>query len=400
MFKFVHCADLHLGSPFSGVRKLDPEAARELALAPFAAFDRLADAAVKNGALFMVLAGDVFDSNPPSIYAETRFRETLKRLDAAGVGVFWARGNHDCGVELNALPANTKVFPSGRAEVFPVASGGAIVASVAGISHAGPAETRDLAPEPDALLKNAPGFRIAVLHANIDGVPGYEPYAPAPLEELRRGNADCWALGHIHKRRVLCERPLAAYSGSPQGRSVNEPGARGGFLIEVDDAGVPHPRELDVQSVRFETLTLDLSFVSDTETLLRRFRDALPASSGALRLRLVLGSGTELNSRLRAVDEAELEELFSAVLQERLPSAKLESVVVNTTAPPSASRREGLAAEVAAVRSAADPAAELAALPLSPAEFDGFSEAELLDIAHEAEELLLDYLCGNLRSGK
>ena len=120
MFKFIHCADLHLGSPFAGVRKLDPAAARKLALAPFSAFDRLADAALENHALFMALAGDVFDSDAPSLYAETRFRETIGRLDAAGVKVFWAKGNHDSGVELEGLPANTTVFPAGRAAVFQV----------------------------------------------------------------------------------------------------------------------------------------------------------------------------------------------------------------------------------------------------------------------------------------
>lgn len=401
MFKFVHCADLHLGSPFSGLRKLDPESARELVLAPFAAFDRLAEAAISDGALFMVLAGDVFDSGSPSLYAETRFRETLTRLDAAGVRVFWARGNHDCGAEVDGLPANTTVFPAGRAEVFPVTVDGRTVASVAGISHSGPAETRDLAPEADALLRDAPGFRVAVLHANVDGIPGHEPYAPVPLEELRRGCADYWALGHIHRRRVLCEQPLAVYSGSPQGRSVNEPGARGGVLVEVDDAGVPRLREIDVQIVRFETLVLDdLENVADAETLLRRFRAALPDVRERLRLRLVLASGTVLNSRLRAADESALEEMFVSVLRSQLPLAELESVRVNTSGPPSAARREGLSAEVAAVRDGLDLNAELAALPLSPSEFSGFSEAELADIAHEAEELLLDYLCGDLRSGK
>ena len=402
MFRFVHCSDLHLGTAFSGLKKLAPEAARELALAPFAAFDRLADAAIGNRALFMVLAGDVFDSGRPSLYAESRFRDTLGRLDAAGIRVFWARGNHDCEAELAGLPANTAVFSPEKAEVFAVtAADGSVAASVAGISHANPAEKRDLAPEVDSLLRDAPGFRLAVLHANIDGVPGYEPYAPAPLEELRMGHADYWALGHIHRRRVLCERPAVAYSGSPQGRSVNEPGARGGFMVEVDDAGTPHLSTLDVQPVRFETLTLDdLADVFGADELLRRFRDRLPEIREPLRLRLVLASGTALNSRLRSADAAELEALFSPVLRSKLPRAGLESVVVNTTALPSASRREGLAAEVAAVRGELDLAAELEALPLAPSEFSGFSREELAGIAREAEELLLDYLCGDLRSAK
>lgn len=400
MFRFLHCADLHLGSPFAAWRKLRPEAARELALAPFAAFDRLVEAAIENRALFMVLAGDVFDSSAPTLYAEGRFLAALERLDRAGVRVFWAPGNHDCGAMREGLPANTVRFSSEGPECFPIAAGGRVVASVAGIGHGAPDERRDLVPRLVPLLAAAEGFRVGVLHANIDGVPGYEPYAPAPLAELKNGPADYWALGHIHKRRVLCEKPFAVYSGSAQGRSVNEPGPRGGVLVEVDDAGGATLRNLDVQPFRFETLTLDrLAEAADTAALTRLFAAALPECDEPLCLRLVLKGGCPLNSRLRAPG-AELEELFAPVLRSKLPRAILESVVVSTTAPPSESRREGLAAEVAAVRGEVDPGALLAAMSLKGSEFSGFGAEELAEIGREAEELLLDYLAGDLEIGR
>ena len=87
MFRFIHCADLHLGRAFAAWRKERPEAARELALAPFAAFDRIAELAIREKARFVVLAGDVFDTSSPSLYAETRFRAALEKLDKAGVRV-------------------------------------------------------------------------------------------------------------------------------------------------------------------------------------------------------------------------------------------------------------------------------------------------------------------------
>lgn len=402
MFRFLHCADLHLGSPFVAWRKVRPEAARELALAPFAAFDRLADLAAEKKARFMVLAGDVFDTSSPSLYAETRFRETLEKLDRAGVRVFWAAGNHDWGAKLESLPANTVRFSAEHAECFSVAdAAGRPLASVAGVSHAAGDVKTDLAPAVDAALSGASGFRIGVLHANVGGDPGYEPYAPASLAELISGHADYWALGHIHGRKVLHERPFAVYAGSPQGRSVNEPGARGAVLVEVDDANRATVEAVDAQLFRFETLTLaELKSVSDIPALEAAFRAALPAIAEPLYLRLVLSGPCPLNARLRSSGEGDLEAIFSRLLRARLRRAELESVIVNTTAVPSASRREGLAAEVAAVRGEVSPARELAALSLSPAEFSGFSEEELADIAREAEELLLDYLSGDLEAGK
>ena len=402
MFRFIHCADLHLGSPFASWRKVRPETARRLALAPFAAFDRLADAAIENDALFMVLAGDVFDTSTPSLYAESRFRATLEKLAAAGIRVFWAAGNHDWNALTDSpLPANTVRFPGDAPRCLPVEQNGRVVAVVAGISHASPDERRDLAALTDAALATASGFRIGVVHANIDGDPGYEPYAPAPLAELKQGHADYWALGHIHGRRVLCERPFAVYSGAAQGRGVHEPGARGGVLVEVDDAGRPALEMLDVQSFRFETLTLDrLTGATTFPALEKLFSDALPTVAEPLFLRLVLAGGCALNPRLRALGQEELTELFIPRLRAKLPEAELESVIVNTTALPSAARREGLAAEVAAIRGELDMAALAAALPFTPAELDAFTPAELADIAREAEELLLDYLAGDLEAAR
>jgi len=401
MFRFLHCADLHLGSPFAAWRKLRPAEAKALALAPYAVFDRLADLAAEHGARFVVLAGDVFDTSEPSLYAAARFRATLEKLGQKGVRVFWAAGNHDWGAEREGLPVNTTRFSAEKAECFSVTdANGKTVASVAGISHAAPDERNDLAPAVDAALAGAPGFRIGVLHANVDGDPGHEPYAPVPLAELASGHADYWALGHIHRRRVLCERPFAVYAGSPQGRSVGEPGPRGAVLVEVDDAGRATPRMLDAQLFRFETLTLDLREVGDVAALEAAFRKALPDIRTPLYLRLVLAGGTPLNARLRAAGNEELEELFSSVLRSECRHAALESVIVRTTAPLSAARREGLAAEVAAVRGEVDPARLLAALPLSPGEFSGFDEAELSEIKREAEELLLDCLSGESEAGR
>ena len=396
MFKFIHCADLHLGSAFSAWCKQRPEAAKQLILAPGAALDRLVDAAIAEKVLFAVVAGDVFDSPAPPLSAEAHFRTALDKLDRAGIRVFVALGNHDAGAALTGLPANTVLFSSERAEAFEVKLDGKAIATVAGISHSDSAEKRDLSPQVEALLAAAAGFRVGVLHANVDGDPGHEPYAPVALDTLRRGGVDYWALGHVHKRRILCERPRIVYSGSPQGRSVNEPGERGGFLVEVGDDGSAKCAELNVQSVRFETLTLDrLEDVADLPALKSRFIEALPEYSGPLCLRLVLASGTPLNPRLRPASQEELTGIFSPELAKRLPAAWLESVIVRTTAPVSPARREGLAAEVAAVRGEVNFEKLLSELSFAADERVSFDDEELKEIAAAAEDLLLDALSGD-----
>ena len=92
--------------------------------------------------------------------------------------------------------------------------------------------------------------------------------------------------------------------------------------------------------------------------------------------------------------EEKLPEYVRNLVMEPSPPTPVAAAV------PDAARREGLAAEVAAVRSAVDPAAPLREMQLSPEELAAFADWELDEIAHEAEELLLDYLSGDLRCGK
>ena len=109
----------------------------------------------------------------------------------------------------------------------------------------------------------------------------------------------------------------------------------------------------------------------------------------------MLASGTPLNARLRSASPEELAGLFSSVLESRLPGAILESVVVRTTLPLSPARREGLAAEVAAVRDEVDFKKLLAELLFAANERVVFGDEEFDGIAAAAEELLLDGLSGD-----
>ena len=61
--KFIHCADIHLGSKMEA--KLPKDKADERKLEVRAAFDRMIDHAVKNGISVILLSGDVFDGDRP-----------------------------------------------------------------------------------------------------------------------------------------------------------------------------------------------------------------------------------------------------------------------------------------------------------------------------------------------
>jgi hypothetical protein len=58
---FVHAADLHLDTPFSGVGETAPAVAAALREASLDAFNNLVDLCLDRDAAFLVIAGDIYD---------------------------------------------------------------------------------------------------------------------------------------------------------------------------------------------------------------------------------------------------------------------------------------------------------------------------------------------------
>jgi DNA repair exonuclease SbcCD nuclease subunit len=117
-------------------------------------------------------------------------------------------------------------------------------------------------------------FNLGLLHTSLDGRENHDPYAPCGLDDLRAKGYDYWALGHIHQREVLCERPFIAFSGNLQGRNVRETGAKGCLMVTVDDQGLRAEfRPLDV--VRWERLVCDVSAAPTAAAAANLVRESL-----------------------------------------------------------------------------------------------------------------------------
>ncbi|MDI6795874.1 MAG: DNA repair exonuclease [Desulfatibacillaceae bacterium] len=234
-FSFIHAADIHLDSPFAGITARAPGIAGVLQRATFRALDALVDLALSRQADFVVLAGDVFDWADKSLAAQLAFADAVGRLEEPGIAVFVVCGNHDpaAGRSFSVdFPDNLVVFPHEEVETHIVSRRGRQIAAVSGISFQKNAEARNLV----ALFpKEHPGlFSVGLVHANVGGATGHENYAPCLVSDLDNPAIDYWALGHVHTRRTLRERPLAIYPGNTQGRSFAETGPRGCYFVQVE----------------------------------------------------------------------------------------------------------------------------------------------------------------------
>jgi DNA repair exonuclease SbcCD nuclease subunit len=321
-FRFIHAADLHLGSPFKGLAEAPEHVRRGLAEAEYAALRRLTDAALEHGADFAVFAGDLFDSSDRSLRARAALRRAWSRLAAAGVQVFAIHGNHDPlegGPALFDLPEGVHVFGAdGPAEHRPACRrDGRPAAFVYGVSYDRRAVTDNLVPR----YRPAEGaeFHIALLHANVDGDPDHDSYAPCRLSELVGAGFQYWALGHVHSRRVLHEYPHVVYPGNLQGRHPGETGAKGCYLVEVDASGGVRLTFLPLDGLRWLSCRVSIDGLEDEERLLERMeesavRTAASADGRPVMLEVVLEGRGPLHRRLEARGADEL----LAALRERL----------------------------------------------------------------------------------
>ncbi len=306
-FSFVHAADLHLGSPFAGVTARASDLARDLAGATLAAFRNLVEFVLESGADFLLIAGDVFDGDHPSLKARLDFADGMRILCEAKVPVFVAYGNHDplaAGLGGVKLPENVTVFGSLEAGSAQASDReGAPVAEVLGVSFAARDEARNLV----LLLRPARGgvFSIGLVHANAGGRPGHENYAPCSLADIQQSGVCYMALGHVHERAVVCRQPLAAYPGNLQGRSFRETGPRGAFFVRVDAAGSPVETFVPLDAVRFSEKDIDIAPFSGLEELAPALEDAVremaeDAEGRGLICRLRLSGRGPLHAELSA----------------------------------------------------------------------------------------------------
>ena len=231
--KFIHAADLHVDSPLRGLERYEGAPHEQLRGATREAFERLVDAAIENEVDFVIIAGDLFDGKWRDMSTGLWTAGQLRRLADEEIKVFLLRGNHDAASQVRkavSWPENVHEFSTIRPETIVDESLGV---ALHGQGFARQAVTDDLAAEYPDRVKGL--FNIGVLHTSLTGDPNHDTYAATSQDVLVAKGYDYWALGHIHKREILRDDPVIAFSGNTQGRHVNEAGPKGCLLVEVGD---------------------------------------------------------------------------------------------------------------------------------------------------------------------
>jgi len=341
LLRFVHAADLHLDSPFVGIKAVAPEhVTNALHSATFSAYQNIIKLCIDESVDALLVAGDVYDSSDRSLRAQLKFVAGLEQLHEAGIRSFVCHGNHDpldgWEARLDYPPSCTRFGPQFQAApVFDDDPGRAVVQ---GISY----PTRDihhnLVRDLDEVNSNA--FSIGLLHTNVDGNTGHASYAPCSLDDLRSSSIDYWALGHVHTQQILSEQsPTVVYPGNSQGRHPNESGPRGVYLVEVDGAKNLQLDFRAVDTVRWQRSVLDISPLETEQELLDSLDQTMTDAQGeaggrSVVLQVTLTGRGGLYSALQRPNfiESLLEDL-NGEWEGRSPFVWCERIEDNTGAP-------------------------------------------------------------------
>ena len=331
-FRFLHCSDLHIDSPFKGLSLVQPALAEKLRNSTYQAFQNIVKLALQEEVEAVLIAGDIYDGSDRSLQAQLKFRRELQKLSEAGIDTFIVHGNHDpldsWSTSLD-WPERVHIFSGTQVECRPVTKNGTVKAYVHGISYSQREVKENLVKKFDRA--NSEYFSIGLLHANAGHQDGHANYAPCSIDDLVSKNMDYWALGHIHRFQILREsNPAVVYSGNTQARHIREIGEKGCCLVTLHKKATPEIQFIPIDVVRYVHSELDLSGTISLGEVITGVRGECERFAGQIKgrdvfINLTLNGRTRVHSELLKGDTLEvLQEEVRSYFEAKVPSVWLD----------------------------------------------------------------------------
>lgn len=306
MFRFLHAADIHLDSPLRGLEQYEGAPVDEIRTATRRALVNLVDLALQREVDFVVIAGDLYDGDWKDHNTGLFFVSQISRLREASIPVVMISGNHDAANRMTKalqLPDHVELLSHRKASTARSKQLGELGVAIHGRSFARSAETDNMVRDYPSRIDGM--FNIGLLHTSLTGAEGHEPYAPCSIDELRQKQYDYWALGHVHTREVKCEDPPIVFCGNVQGRHIRETGAKGCYLVSVDQRGGVEWEFQPLDVFRWDLCQVAADDADRPEQVLDRFKTALADRMAMhdglpLAVRVVVTGRTHAHAQLAA----------------------------------------------------------------------------------------------------
>lgn len=238
--RLLHTGDLHLDSAFCSYGLRDAEAQRE---AGRELLKRVFECAKNEKCEMILIAGDLFDSKVVTPRSGELFCSLVEKYE---IPVVLSPGNHDFyfsgsfySKAQKRLGERLFLFTTPELQIFDIDELGV---RVCGYAFTGITLTESPLANADMPADN--GY-IKLLCAHADLSSPISRYAPITAGEIQRAGFDYAALGHIHKNAFeIYNGGMTRYCGFAEGRSFDELGEGGVWIVDVDTEGCRAERKI------------------------------------------------------------------------------------------------------------------------------------------------------------
>lgn len=267
--KFIHCADLHLDTPFSSLGKDSSKTTirrQDIKLA----FQKIISLAAEKEVDLLLIAGDLYEHDYVKKSTIHFICDQFEKIKDTRVLI--TPGNHDPDVKSSYYshfpwPDNVEILKKG--DCFN------------GLSHKGIMvycdfyETEDpgqvIGQKNNLLMDN---INILMLHGTLDLDVDKNAYNPVSAKKLCNAGMDYIALGHFHNSFAGVEGCI--YNpGSPEPLGFDEEGEHGFFIVEIkkeDNKPLINAEFIKSNVRQYRNITVDLSNMFSEEEIAKRIK--------------------------------------------------------------------------------------------------------------------------------
>ena len=249
--KFLHSADWQIGMKALHV----DVASSRIREARIDTAGRVIEVAKREGAEFILLAGDTFESNAIDRVAVQRIGDILAHFNGP---VYLLPGNHD-PINVGSVWEHPVWLSHSNIHILREAQP---VKLPSGILYPCPVTSTSAKSKCDPtgwiLPERGSGFRIGVAHGTVEGNPAMEPPLPIPRSAACRAGLDYLALGHWHSTATYEDSDgvvTMAYSGTHEPTTFGERDSGNVLVIEISEPlAKPDVRTIPIGTLRWSTI--------------------------------------------------------------------------------------------------------------------------------------------------
>ncbi len=291
--RFLHCSDIHLDIPFTGLpESKSEERRRELRNSFMKMMQYVRDTNIN----IVLISGDLFDNEyATNTTAEVLIREFQNCKDTKFV---IAPGKHDYYKDnpiyaFGRLPTNCYVFASDSVSRFDFEE---YNVTVYGWAFMGSEMKKNPIAAEGKTVDDTSRVNILCAYADLNGSVDSDA-CPISTSDIKKFGADYCALGSRHEPSKVASTGATKYGycGSLASIGFDEPGLGGVTLITVDyadgEVSIDNSKSVSFSHVRFETESIDITGIDSVNDIVSRISSMISSKKfddeTALRVELV-----------------------------------------------------------------------------------------------------------------